>query len=499
MKILLVTGRNAVDEVKRHIEAVAVPVKIHVCEVDVAAFLSLGKILEELLKLNLGDISQIIVPGTVGGDMSPITRDLGIPCVKGPRNIADLPLVLKKVSEDGIKLSPQVSADDFLKEEFRSCMMEELNEVYNPKPDKLRIGGKNPVFLGAGISHVIAEIPDAPLLTGEELKRIAGYYLDSGAEVIDIGMICGRDDSDKIGEMIRILRSTVDIPLSIDSLDEREILAAVDAGVDLILSIDLSNYELMDSVNVPAVLIPRNEKGVIPKGGDARISLVEELMKKVDKGIVDLILDPVNLGFTGSIEACIKFRRKHPEMPMMLGAGNITELLDADSVGVNALLAGIASELDIDLIFTTEASVKTRGSVKELSSAVKLMYLSKKRSQPPKDLGIDLLVLKDKRRIEDAPPMDEIPSIGAVEERDTVLEDAVFRIYLTDAINVVYYTNNKPELKFSGDSAKKIYQEIIKRSLITNLEHAAYLGKELGKAEIALKLGKNYVQDEDLF
>lgn len=499
MKILLVTGRHAVDDVERHIEAVAVPVKIHICEVDVAAFLSPGKILGELSKLNLEGISTIIVPGSVKGDMSPITKDLGIPCIKGPRNIADLPLVLRKVSENGIKLSPRVPADDLLKEEFRNCMREELNEAYNPKPDKLRIGGKNPVFLGAGITHVIAEIPDAPLLTGEELKRIAGYYLDSGAEVIDIGMISGRDDSGKVGSMVEILRSTVDIPLSIDSLDEREILAAVDAGVDLILSIDLSNYELMDSVNIPAVLIPRNEKGIIPKGGDARISLVEELMKKVDEGIVDLILDPVNLGFTGSIEACIKFRRKHPEMPMMLGAGNITELLDADSVGVNALLAGIASELDIDLIFTTEASVKTRGSVKELSDAVKLMYLSRRRSQPPKDLGIDLLVLKDKRRIEDTPQVEGVPSIEAMKERDVVLEDTVFRIYLDDVINVVYHRNNKPELKLTGDSAKKIYQEIIERSLIKNMEHAAYLGKELGKAEIALKLGKNYIQDEDLF
>ncbi|MFP4558915.1 MAG: DUF4346 domain-containing protein, partial [Archaeoglobaceae archaeon] len=30
------------------------------------------------------------------------------------------------------------------------------------------------------------------------------------------------------------------------------------------------------------------------------------------------------------------------------------------------------------------------------------------------------------------------------------------------------------------------------------LDHAAYLGRELKKAEIALKLNKNYVQDSEL-
>jgi dihydropteroate synthase len=35
--------------------------------------------------------------------------------------------------------------------------------------------------------------------------------------------------------------------------------------------------------------------------------------------------------------------------------------------------------------------------------------------------------------------------------------------------------------------------------LISRMEHATYLGSELEKAEIALKLGKNYVQDFPIF
>ena len=36
------------------------------------------------------------------------------------------------------------------------------------------------------------------------------------------------------------------------------------------------------------------------------------------------------------------------------------------------------------------------------------------------------------------------------------------------------------------------------REVTLTQEHAAYLGKELEKAEIALKLGKQYVQDDPL-
>ena len=41
--------------------------------------------------------------------------------------------------------------------------------------------------------------------------------------------------------------------------------------------------------------------------------------------------------------------------------------------------------------------------------------------------------------------------------------------------------------------------EIINKKLVTRMEHAAYLGSELQKAQIAMITGKEYVQDFDLF
>ena len=57
---------------------------------------------------------------------------------------------------------------------------------------------------------------------------------------------------------------------------------------------------------------------------------------------------------------------------------------------------------------------------------------------------------------------------------------------------------NKIGIIIKGKIPQEIYTEAIKRKLIGRLDHAAYLGKELEKAYIALKLGIEYVQDEEL-
>jgi dihydropteroate synthase len=46
-----------------------------------------------------------------------------------------------------------------------------------------------------------------------------------------------------------------------------------------------------------------------------------------------------------------------------------------------------------------------------------------------------------------------------------------------------------------GRNAIEIYNTIVRKNLISRLEHAAYLGKELYKAELALKYGKKYRQE----
>jgi len=54
----------------------------------------------------------------------------------------------------------------------------------------------------------------------------------------------------------------------------------------------------------------------------------------------------------------------------------------------------------------------------------------------------------------------------------------------------------KSEFTFRGKKPQELYRRILNEHLITKLDHAAYIGQELARAEIALKEGKKFVQDE---
>ncbi|MFZ2456008.1 MAG: dihydropteroate synthase-like protein [Candidatus Altiarchaeia archaeon] len=503
MAILLVTGRNAAEAVKRIAKSLTPPAQVRVCAVDVASFLTPGIILSSLKGIDKEAFSLILVPGTVKGDVSVVSEKTGVLCVKGPRSVYDLPLIVKKYLAGKIKLSSVEAADEMLLEDSSLKVGRELKKAYGrPAECALKIGKKKPVYLGAGIGRVVAEINDAPLLSPGELAKRAAYFYASGASIIDLGMLSGTDSSKKIEMIVDAARSAVDIPLSIDSLNSKEILAAADAGIDLVLSIDSGNCHVLDSIDVPSVVIPRDALGRVPDGSMERVMLAEKILKKApcENLIADMVLNPINSGYSESLKAYMLFRERNPGTPMMIGAGNVTELLDADSVGANALLAGFASEQGIDLLFTVEASPKTRGSVRELSTASEMMYLAKKRGITPKDLGIDLLVLKDKKkRSADDMPAHVVPGVCARKTKEPAMEDSSFRIHAGECISAVYFKGGKPLLRITGGSAEDVYKEILARGLTKDTLHAAYLGKELSKAEIALRLGKEYVQDDDIF
>ena len=58
--------------------------------------------------------------------------------------------------------------------------------------------------------------------------------------------------------------------------------------------------------------------------------------------------------------------------------------------------------------------------------------------------------------------------------------------------------NNVIDVIITGKIPQEIYYTAIKKNLLSKLEHAAYLGKELEKAYLALKYNLKYVQDEEL-
>ncbi len=63
-------------------------------------------------------------------------------------------------------------------------------------------------------------------------------------------------------------------------------------------------------------------------------------------------------------------------------------------------------------------------------------------------------------------------------------------------ISVEHYSYDNTFLRIiEGTNARTIYQAIVKEGWVTELSHAAYLGKELAKAELSLQHGFKYMQD----
>ena len=70
---------------------------------------------------------------------------------------------------------------------------------------------------------------------------------------------------------------------------------------------------------------------------------------------LDPILEPIGCGFTASLGRFIDVRRRIFQMQrLFMGIGNLTELTDCDSAGINVLLLAICEELRIGGVLTTE-------------------------------------------------------------------------------------------------------------------------------------------------
>lgn len=515
MNVLIITGKLASTLVKKISANSSHNVHVLIADTPIAAFLTPKSIINEIQKneIDTSYYDILLAPGLIRKDLTPVGDKLQIPVFKGSTDAADLDIVLDLLHK--IKLSPKKAADKLIEEELKRRAIEFIENFDKDikkrdkllkKPDNILVGN---IPVGEDFpQRVLAEIANAPLLSPSELLKRARYYVNCGADMVDLGMIAGENQAHKIPSMVNILKENLDIPVSIDTLQPIEIEAAVNAGVDMVLSLDHGNYEellpLLEEEKIPSVILPTNyRKNWVPETWEDRVNYTEDLRRKCKniEIIADLILDPVNSkSIVDSIIAARAYKERNRD-PLFWGVGNVTELIDTDSVGVNALLSGIGMELGASILFTPEESGKTKGSVKELSISSQIMFLAKNRGSVPKDLGINLLVFKDKRRTSDIIEKLEVPVFTA--QADTSFKpdpEGSFRIIIHNGlIKAIHYINMEPVQAVVGRTAKEVYDEILRRKLVSRMEHAAYLGSELQKAEIAVQLGKNYIQDLDLF
>ena len=93
-----------------------------------------------------------------------------------------------------------------------------------------------------------------------------------------------------------------------------------------------------------------------------------------------------------------------------------------------------------------------------------------------------------------------LPSEPVVEPTKLTLDPAGYFVVYPDRranqLVLEHYTNKGVlDRMFAAQSPAALYATVIDEKLISRLDHAAYLGRELARAEQALKTGENYVQD----
>jgi dihydropteroate synthase len=176
-------------------------------------------------------------------------------------------------------------------------------------------------------------------------------------------------------------------------------------------------------------------------------------------------------------------RDAFPDAPLMMGIGNLTELTEADTSGINALLLGIAAELNVAAVLTTQVSAHARRAVREADWARRIMHAAARERCLPKGLADALMTVHDKR-----PFIDTSEEIAATAAQ---VRDPNFRVQVAaDGLHVY----NRDGLR-KGEGAFELWPRL---GLEHDAAHAFYMGVELAHAEIAWRLGKRYVQDQPL-
>lgn len=485
MRVLLVTGRLAYPVVKEAVGASGVAsgdtVDVLMADVGVAAFVT-PKLLEPLLADKKADYDLVLVTGLCGSDFSKLEEKLGVKIRLGPKHAYDIPLALRYAGQ--IEFSHKVSACQLLADVKRESALKEFGQIEAAAQPAFSI--KALKVGGGSTMKVMAEVVDATRISDVDLVRKIDSY--ASADIIDLGIPL-EASPEAVRHAVKVAKSATFKPVSVDTLIPEYIEAGLEAGANLVLSLDSSNLErigpLLAKKNVPAVVIPDDE---------TLGSLVKNVERAKELGVqcllADPVLSPVGHGVVEAIGRYHQFRLLYPDLPVFFGAGNVTELMDADSIGLNALLAGIAMEVGASVLFTTEASQKSVNGSDELKKACMMMALARHRKGSPKDLGIDLLVIKEKRPRKDV--VEPTLLVEAKKHKWQLDPRGSFNIFIEGG--KIYAKNG--DVTIVGTDSESILHTIIDRGLVSMLDHAGYLQAELKKAELAIRFHRTYLQDD---
>ena len=330
--------------------------------------------------------------------------------------------------------------------------------------------------------EIIAEINYASRLSIDALVEQAKQLVNDGADRIDLGCEPGMQWT-KVADAVKALRDQ-GIHLSIDTFDTWEASAAVAAGATLVLSVNKSNRHAAQDWGCEVVVVPDETVDFEPG--------LSETVEFLDKhGIpfrLDPILEPIGCGFAASLGRYLKTRAMFPDASMLMGIGNLTELTDCDSAGLNTMLLGFCEELQIGSVLTTQVIPWAQSSVKECDLARRLVNYAVRHKIPPKHFEERLVMLRDPSRAS--------YSAATIDALVRNIKDNNYRILIDE--KQIHLISAGVHIRGTDPFALMEELMLLPESRNVDQSHAFYLGFELAKALTALTLGKRYEQDESL-
>lgn len=432
-RLLFLTGRLAEKQLYRVLETMrptAFTYEVRQMGLSVAALLT-GEMIQRRLA-DTADCDKIILPGRCRADIDTLSQHFGKPVVRGPDEVNDLPRFFgqKAIKQD-------LTRTDVL---------------------------------------LFAEIVDAPNMSVEAVLLRAQQCRQDGADVIDLGCL-PETPFPTLEECVRTLKSE-GFKVSVDSMSTDELVRGGKAGADYLLSLHQDSLWVLDEVESTPILIPA-------KPGDmaSLYKAIEAVSENNRDFMADPILDPIHYGFTESLLRYHQLRKDFPEVPILMGIGNLTELTDADTAGMNALLFGIISELKLNAVLTTEVSSHARSAIREASLARRIMFAAREQGSLPKNIDETLMVLHEKS------PWPN--SQQEIKEMAAQVKDPNFRVQVSDEGVHVY---NRDGLQVVTDP----FVAWPNLKLDQDGSHAFYMGVQMARAQIAWELGKRFVQDRPL-
>lgn len=431
--IVFLTGRLAEKSLLRVLESMApTPFSWEIREIglQVAALMTADLIRRRVPAPLVAQ--RVIVPGRCRGDLAALTEHYGVPFERGPEEVKDLP--------------------QFFGREAR------------------------PFDLTRYETDIFAEIVDAPRLDLDGIAARAREYAAQGADVIDIGCL-PETPFPHLEDAVRRLKDE-GYRVSIDSMRSEELLRGGRAGADYLMSLNLDTLWIADEVPSTPILVAR-EPGD-PASLDAAIDL---LAARERPFLADPILDPIPFGLAASIARYVGLRERYPDIAIMMGIGNVTELTEADTSGINAVLLGMATELRVSAVLTTSVSLHARRAVREADVARRVMHAAREALVLPKGIDSDLATVHAKRPF----PYSAVE----IDEFAHNVRDPNFRVQIsTDGIHVYNRDGHR-----KGHDPFALYPAL---HLEADGGHAFYMGVQLARAEIAWRLGKRFDQDQPL-